>query len=84
MIKKMAVKTLRKTLLALIVIYQNTLSLTFGPCCRFHPSCSSYAIESIERFGIRKGVWLSFRRLIRCHPFSPGGFDPVTGIKKNR
>jgi putative membrane protein insertion efficiency factor len=71
-------KILKKAILALILIYQNTISLTLGPCCRFYPSCSSYAIESIERFGIIHGVWLSFKRLIKCHPLNSGGYDPVS------
>jgi putative membrane protein insertion efficiency factor len=80
---KRVIKILQKALLVLIHTYQHTLSLTFGPCCRFYPSCSSYAIESIEKFGIAKGVWFSLRRIIRCHPFNPGGYDPVTEINKN-
>ncbi|MBM4306126.1 MAG: membrane protein insertion efficiency factor YidD [Deltaproteobacteria bacterium] len=83
MIGKRVIKILQEALLILIHTYQHTLSLTFGPCCRFYPSCSSYAIESIERFGITKGVWLSMRRIIKCHPFNPGGYDPVIEINKN-
>lgn len=79
----MADKLLRTFLLVLIHFYQNTLSLTFGPCCRFYPSCSSYAMESIKRFGVRKGIWLSSKRVIKCHPFHPGGFDPVLDLEKN-
>lgn len=45
--------------------------------CRFYPSCSSYAIEAIDKHGIVKGSWLMVRRLLRCHPFNPGGYDPV-------
>ncbi|OGP75844.1 MAG: membrane protein insertion efficiency factor YidD [Deltaproteobacteria bacterium RBG_16_49_23] len=67
----------------LIHIYKHTLSLFFGPCCRFFPSCSSYALESIERFGVTGGIKLSIKRLIRCHPFTPGGYDPVPEINKN-
>ena len=83
MTEKMVIRILRGALLTLIHIYQHTFSLTFGPCCRFHPSCSSYAIESIKRFGIAEGIWLSFKRLIRCHPINPGGYDPVPEINKN-
>ncbi len=82
MIEKKALKILKMALLTLIRIYQNTLSLTLGPCCRFYPSCSSYAIESIELFGIKGGIWLSIKRLIKCHPFHPGGYDPVSDNKK--
>jgi hypothetical protein len=83
MMEKMGIRILRGALLTLIHIYQHTLSLTFGPCCRFHPSCSSYAVESIERFGIAEGIRLSFKRLIRCHPVNPGGYDPVPENNKN-
>ncbi|MFO1492968.1 MAG: membrane protein insertion efficiency factor YidD [Kiritimatiellia bacterium] len=48
-----------------------------GPCCRFHPSCSHYAIEALQVHGFWKGSWLAFRRITRCHPGRPGGFDPV-------
>jgi putative membrane protein insertion efficiency factor len=70
----------KKGLLLLIHLYQNTFSTIFGPCCRFTPSCSSYASLSIERFGIKKGAWLALRRLLRCHPLHPGGDDPVPEI----
>jgi len=66
--------------LILIHIYKNTFSIIFGPCCRFTPSCSSYALLSIQRFGILKGAKLTFKRLIKCHPFNPGGYDPVPDI----
>ena len=58
-------------------IYQNTLRLMFPPSCRFHPSCSEYAIEAFRKFGLIKGGWLSVKRLSKCHPFNPGGFDPI-------
>ncbi|MFH1335492.1 MAG: membrane protein insertion efficiency factor YidD [Candidatus Zixiibacteriota bacterium] len=61
----------------LIRIYQYTLRFVFPPSCRFHPSCSEYAVEAFGKFGVIKGGWLSIRRLCRCHPFNPGGFDPV-------
>ncbi len=77
MIWQMASQFLRGLSFILIHVYQNTFSLTFGPCCRFYPSCSSYAHEAIKRFGIKRGIWLSVKRLIKCHPFHPGGFDPV-------
>ena len=57
--------------------YQRFLSPAFPPSCRFHPSCSQYALEAITRHGALKGGWLAARRLARCHPFHPGGFDPV-------
>jgi len=62
---------------ALIRLYQWTLSPLLGPTCRFYPSCSQYALQSILRFGFFHGAWLTLRRLGRCHPWHPGGFDPV-------
>jgi putative membrane protein insertion efficiency factor len=59
-------------------IYQNTLRLALPPSCRFHPSCSEYAAQAFKRFGVIKGGWLSVKRICRCHPFNPGGFDPVS------
>ena len=61
----------------MIRLYQVTLRFVFVPSCRFHPSCSEYAIEAFRKFGPIKGGWLSLRRLSRCHPFNPGGFDPL-------
>lgn len=61
----------------LIRVYQVTLRFFFPPSCRFHPSCSEYAIEALKKFGPVKGGWLAVRRLSRCHPFNPGGFDPL-------
>ena len=61
----------------LIAGYQRFISPLLGPRCRFHPSCSAYAREAILRFGLMQGGWLTLRRLARCHPFSPGGYDPV-------
>ncbi|HTV98101.1 MAG TPA: membrane protein insertion efficiency factor YidD [Steroidobacteraceae bacterium] len=66
-----------KLLMMLIRVYQWTLSPMLGPRCRFHPSCSSYAHTAIERHGALRGSWLGARRLLRCHPFSAGGYDPV-------
>jgi putative membrane protein insertion efficiency factor len=57
--------------------YQAVISPALPPSCRFSPSCSQYALEAVGRYGVIKGVWLGTRRLIRCHPFNPGGFDPV-------
>jgi putative membrane protein insertion efficiency factor len=55
--------------------YQWALSPWLGPACRFHPSCSSYPATCVERFGAARGLWLGARRIVRCHPFHPGGFD---------
>ena len=67
----------RRVLAALIRGYQLGLSPLLPPSCRFTPSCSQYALEAVSRHGAIKGAWLAARRLARCHPFHPGGFDPV-------
>ena len=61
----------------LIRLYQWTVSPLLGPACRFHPSCSQYALEALLRFGVLRGGALALKRLARCHPWNPGGFDPV-------
>ncbi len=60
-----------------IRLYQWTVSPLIGPACRFHPSCSQYALEAVRRFGVLRGGWLAVRRIGRCHPWHPGGLDPV-------
>ena len=67
----------RMLLLGLIRLYQLTLSPWLGRQCRYEPTCSKYATEAIERFGVRRGVWLAARRLGRCHPWGRSGYDPV-------
>jgi uncharacterized protein len=57
--------------------YQLLVSPLLPPSCRFTPSCSQYALEAVSRYGALRGSWLAARRLARCHPFHPGGFDPV-------
>jgi uncharacterized protein len=69
--------------LGAIRAYQLTLSPFIGRQCRFHPTCSHYAAEAIERFGVMRGASLAARRLLRCHPFHPGGFDPVPPAKES-
>jgi putative membrane protein insertion efficiency factor len=67
----------KKIFLAPIRFYQKWISPGLPPSCRFYPSCSEYAYQAIEQYGVLRGGWLGLRRIIRCHPFNPGGFDPV-------
>lgn len=73
----------RRLALGAIRVYQLTLSPYIGRQCRFHPTCSHYAAEAIEGFGVVRGSALALRRLTRCHPFHPGGFDPVPPTKES-
>jgi putative membrane protein insertion efficiency factor len=75
---------MRKAMIGLIRCYQWTLGPMLGPCCRFYPSCSHYAIEAIESHGCLRGLWLGVKRLCRCHPIHPGGFDPVPAIRTTK
>lgn len=68
---------MRTLALALIRLYQRLLSPWLGAHCRFHPSCSAYAAEAIERHGLLRGGRLATGRILRCHPLNPGGIDPV-------
>ncbi len=68
---------MRQVLMLLIRMYQLALSPLLGPRCRFYPSCSCYAHAAIERHGALRGGWLGLKRLLRCHPFADGGYDPV-------
>ena len=63
--------------LFLIRLYQKTISRTLPPSCRFTPSCSVYGYQAIEKYGVLKGGWMAIKRIGRCHPFHPGGYDPV-------
>ncbi len=67
---------MRWLLLRSIRLYQLTISPLLGPVCRFEPSCSRYTATCIERFGALRGGWLGLKRILRCHPFHPGGYDP--------
>jgi putative membrane protein insertion efficiency factor len=68
---------MKHLLLGLIRLYQMTLSKMLPPSCRFTPSCSHYGYEAIAKYGAIKGGWLAVKRVARCHPFNPGGYDPV-------
>jgi putative membrane protein insertion efficiency factor len=61
----------------LIKVYQRTLSRVLPPSCRFYPSCSEYGVQALQKYGVFKGGWLTVKRIARCHPFNPGGYDPV-------
>lgn len=71
---------MKHLLMGLIRLYQRTLSKVLPPSCRFTPSCSHYSYEAISRYGALKGGWLALKRIGRCHPFNPGGFDPVPDL----
>jgi putative membrane protein insertion efficiency factor len=66
----------RNLLIALVRFYQRGISPLLGSNCRFTPTCSQYTIEAIEKYGAFRGLWKGMKRIARCHPFSPGGYDP--------
>ncbi len=70
-------KMLAKITVFTIKVYQLVLSPLFSPCCRFYPSCSEYTIQAVERYGFLKGLYRGLTRLLRCHPLSQGGYDPI-------
>lgn len=77
---------LKTIFIAIIKFYQTVISPLKPPTCRFYPTCSHYGLESVKRFGALKGGWLAVKRILKCHPFHPGGIDPVPdkweGFKK--
>lgn len=68
---------MKKILLAIINFYRKNISPMKAPCCRFYPTCSTYAIQAIEKYGAIKGGAMALYRILRCNPFSKGGYDPV-------
>jgi uncharacterized protein len=68
---------MRKTVIAILRAYKRFLSPLLPSACRFHPTCSEYMLDAVAKYGAARGVWLGTRRLLRCHPFHEGGFDPV-------
>jgi putative membrane protein insertion efficiency factor len=63
--------------MACLRLYQRRISPLLPPACRFYPTCSEYALQSVAKYGLARGAWLALRRLCRCHPLHPGGYDPV-------
>ncbi len=68
---------MKRLLLLLVQFYRSCISPLTPPSCRYYPTCSAYAMEAIERYGARRGAWMALRRILRCHPFHAGGYDPV-------
>jgi putative membrane protein insertion efficiency factor len=68
---------MKRVLVALLRTYQYAISPFLGRRCRYYPSCSEYAVEAVEKHGAIKGGWLGVKRVCRCHPWHPGGYDPV-------
>lgn len=67
----------RSLMRGFILFYQKWISPIKPPSCRFYPTCSSYSLQAIDKYGSLKGLWLTLRRIGKCHPFHPGGYDPV-------
>ena len=68
---------LQKVMLGSIRFYRKWISPLTPPSCRYYPTCSAYGLEAVEKYGAARGGWLALRRILRCHPFAPGGHDPV-------
>ncbi|MCK4419166.1 membrane protein insertion efficiency factor YidD [Candidatus Aerophobetes bacterium] len=68
---------MRKASIGMIIFYQKCISPSLPVSCRFYPSCSEYFRQTLEKYGLMKGTWLGIKRILRCNPFYPGGYDPV-------
>jgi len=68
---------LKKIVIGLVKGYQKFISPLFPPTCRFYPTCSAYFIQAVEKYGVIKGSFLGIKRILKCHPFNPGGYDPL-------
>ena len=75
---------MKTLLIGIIRIYQKIISPLTPPSCRFYPTCSHYGVEAIQKHGALKGAWLAIRRILKCHPFHEGGFDPVPEKTTNK
>jgi hypothetical protein len=71
-------------LIGFLKAYRAVISPLYGQVCRYHPSCSAYALQAVQDRGAVRGSWLALRRLTRCHPWAAGGYDPVPAAKMNR
>ncbi|MCD6232574.1 membrane protein insertion efficiency factor YidD [Candidatus Aerophobetes bacterium] len=67
----------KKIGIGLIIFYQRCISPFLPSHCRFYPTCSEYTLKAIQRYGLKKGSWMGIKRILRCNPFNPGGYDPV-------
>nr|WP_197714769.1 membrane protein insertion efficiency factor YidD [Maliibacterium massiliense] len=68
---------IKRALLGMLRFYRRRISPAMGPHCRFTPTCSEYAMQALEKYGAGKGSYLALRRILKCHPFHPGGYDPL-------
>jgi hypothetical protein len=68
---------MKYVLIGLLRVYRFAISPLYGQVCRYHPTCSAYALDAVTEYGAVRGSWMALRRLLRCHPWAPGGYDPV-------